>query len=46
MLGFEYRNIYFYKKNNRLINQRSFTNYDHFNKVLEKKKQLGIVNKF
>ena len=46
MLGFIYKNIYYYNDRNRLINERSFTDYDHFNKVLEKKKQLGIVNKF
>ena len=43
MLGFIYKNIYYYNKNNRLINERSFTDYDHFNKVLKKKKELGII---
>ena len=40
MLGFEYKNIYYYNKNNRLINERSFINYDHFNRSLAMKKQL------
>ena len=41
MLGFEYKNIYYYNKNNRLINQRSFINHDHFKKSLDARKQLN-----
>ena len=40
MLGFEYKNIYYYNKNNRLINERSFINYEHFERSLAMKKQL------
>ena len=46
MLGFEYKNIYYYNKNKRLINERSFINHDHFNRSVAMKKQLNKgVNK-
>ena len=41
MLGFIYKNIYYFNKNNRLINERSFTDYDHFNKVFRTKLKLN-----
>jgi hypothetical protein len=43
MLGFIYKNIYYYNKNNRLINERSFTDYDHFNKVKKEKIKRGLI---
>lgn len=43
MLGFEYKNIYYYNKNNKLVNERSFINHDHFNKQLKKKIELGLI---
>ena len=43
MLGFEYKNIYYYNKKGRLINERSYINYEHFEKVKKKKIELGLI---
>ena len=43
MLGFEYKNIYYYNKKGRLINERSFINYEHFDKVKKEKIKRGLI---
>ena len=43
MLGFEYKNIYYYNKKGKLINERSYINYEHFNKVKKEKIKRGLI---
>jgi len=43
MLGFEYKNIYYYNDRNRLINERGYINHDHFNKQLKEKIKRGLI---
>ena len=45
MLGFEYKNIYYYDKNNRLINERSFINHSLIKRSLDARKQLNKGSK-
>ena len=43
MLGFEYKNIYYYNKKGKLINERGFINHEHFDKVKKEKIKRGLI---
>ena len=43
MLALEYSNQSYYDKKNNFRHRISFVNYEHFNKVLRRKKELGLI---
>lgn len=43
MLGLEYSNQSYYDKKGKFRHRISFVNYEHFNKALRRKKELGLI---
>lgn len=43
MLALEYSNQSYYDSKGRFRHRISFVNYDHFQKALKRKKELGLI---